>query len=351
MHGETERSLAPALSPWPRYEKGQHVQRLILQLTKTHVAAFGPRFGAQQAGSWSLTRNLSSARFATMPSSAPPRRWPVPGVAADAPPAPPWSARFPLHAAACRSDSSELRALLPAAPGGATAGGLDELDEEGRAALHYAAWNGLDAPVAALLAAGRRRTCARATAARRRCTLPPAWRTRRRCASCCAAVRTRGRSTRTSGHLSTLRGRTSRAWAAACARTRCWRCSRRRCKAARPRGQLQMLTQTTQLLQRCSPQQWLRWHPRRRQAMGPTPRATRPRAPRCVVRQSREGFTSLGVHVRNLRRARPFPDSLSAPEPVPASSSPSTQCPLRAHTWRWSAAGSQGRGRAGGRTA
>ena len=89
-----------------------------------------------------------------MPSSAPRRRWPVPGVAADAPPAPPWSARFPLHAAACRSDSSELRALLPAAPGGATAGGLDELDEEGRAALHYAAWNGLDAPVAALLAAG-----------------------------------------------------------------------------------------------------------------------------------------------------------------------------------------------------
>jgi hypothetical protein len=89
-----------------------------------------------------------------MTSSAPRRRWPVPGVAADAPPALPWSARFPLHAAACCADAAELRALVLAARGGATAGGLDELDEEGRAALHYAAWNGLDAPVAMLLAAG-----------------------------------------------------------------------------------------------------------------------------------------------------------------------------------------------------
>jgi hypothetical protein len=90
----------------------------------------------------------------TITSSAPRRRWPVPGVAADAPPALPWSARFPLHAAACCADAAELRALVLAARGGATAGGLDELDEEGRAALHYAAWNGLDAPVAMLLAAG-----------------------------------------------------------------------------------------------------------------------------------------------------------------------------------------------------
>lgn len=60
-----------------------------------------------------------------------------------------WKDRFPLHAAACSTDATALTALL--APADAD---MDALDEEGRSALHYAAWNGLLATTEALLAAG-----------------------------------------------------------------------------------------------------------------------------------------------------------------------------------------------------
>lgn len=60
-----------------------------------------------------------------------------------------WKERFPLHAAACCSEAASLQGLL-ASP----EPGIDVLDEEGRAALHYAAWNGLLATTEALLAAG-----------------------------------------------------------------------------------------------------------------------------------------------------------------------------------------------------
>ena len=64
-----------------------------------------------------------------------------------------WAAKHPISAAACVADAVELRALLGATPppGRET---LDALDGEGRAALHYAASNGLPEPVAALVSAG-----------------------------------------------------------------------------------------------------------------------------------------------------------------------------------------------------
>ena len=62
-----------------------------------------------------------------------------------------WAARFPLSHAACSTDAAALKLLL-ARP--ASAAALDALDGEGRAALHYAAMNGLLAPTKALLAAG-----------------------------------------------------------------------------------------------------------------------------------------------------------------------------------------------------
>ena len=81
--------------------------------------------------------------------SAPRRRWPTPGVSAAAE-SPTWSVRFPLHAAACSADSSSLRALLKSAD----PLDINATDDEGRSALHYAAWNGLADPVSVLLDAG-----------------------------------------------------------------------------------------------------------------------------------------------------------------------------------------------------
>jgi ankyrin repeat protein len=67
---------------------------------------------------------------------------------ADAPGQSSWRSRYPLHAAACCVDDAALRALvLPATL-------LNDLDEEGRAALHYSAWNGLVATTKALLELG-----------------------------------------------------------------------------------------------------------------------------------------------------------------------------------------------------
>jgi Krev interaction trapped protein 1 len=67
-----------------------------------------------------------------------------------------WAERHPLSAAACSASAAPLRALLfgglseplhsPAV--------LDALDEEGRCALHYSAWNGLLETTEALLEAG-----------------------------------------------------------------------------------------------------------------------------------------------------------------------------------------------------
>lgn len=62
-----------------------------------------------------------------------------------------WPDRFPLHAAACKVEADTLRALLAARPGATS--GINDLDDEGRAPLHYAAWNGLLATTEALLAA------------------------------------------------------------------------------------------------------------------------------------------------------------------------------------------------------
>lgn len=64
-----------------------------------------------------------------------------------------WAAAHPISAAACVADASELRALLGSSPP-PTSEALDALDSEGRAALHYAASNGLPEPIAALLRAG-----------------------------------------------------------------------------------------------------------------------------------------------------------------------------------------------------
>jgi len=101
--------------------------------------------------------------MAGAPPVARARKWPVPGADANVPRLP-WAARFPLHAAACAADGGDLRALLAAggySRGGGGGGGtlaalatLDALDDELRAPLHYAAWNGLVLPVEALLAAG-----------------------------------------------------------------------------------------------------------------------------------------------------------------------------------------------------
>ena len=61
----------------------------------------------------------------------------------------PWAERHPVHNAACSVDAAPLAALLNArALAGAA---LDVVDEEGRSALHYAAWNGLQATAEVLL--------------------------------------------------------------------------------------------------------------------------------------------------------------------------------------------------------
>ena len=68
-----------------------------------------------------------------------------------------WSSRYPISAAACSQDASTLKQLLYASGTGAltvSSDALNQLDEEGRSALHYAAWNGLVATAAVLLEAG-----------------------------------------------------------------------------------------------------------------------------------------------------------------------------------------------------
>jgi hypothetical protein len=90
------------------------------------------------------------------------RRWPIPGAASvdtEAPPADSltsaaWSIAYPLHALSCRIDAAELTVHLNQLEGAGKTESLNRLDTEGRAPLHYAAWNGLVAPCVALLAAG-----------------------------------------------------------------------------------------------------------------------------------------------------------------------------------------------------
>jgi hypothetical protein len=67
-----------------------------------------------------------------------------------------WAARHPISAAACRVDTAELHALLFHASGAPLVlpAALDALDEEGRCALHYSAWNGLAGATRLLLRAG-----------------------------------------------------------------------------------------------------------------------------------------------------------------------------------------------------
>jgi hypothetical protein len=60
-----------------------------------------------------------------------------------------WAAAYPVHAAACENSGTVLERLL--LHGGS---GLNDLDREGRAPLHYCAWNGLERPLQLLLAAG-----------------------------------------------------------------------------------------------------------------------------------------------------------------------------------------------------
>ena len=60
-----------------------------------------------------------------------------------------WSDRFPIHAAACKVEADSLRRLLQA-----SRCDIDRLDDEGRSALHYSAWNGLLATTEALLEEG-----------------------------------------------------------------------------------------------------------------------------------------------------------------------------------------------------
>ena len=66
----------------------------------------------------------------------------------------PWALRHPISAAACQVDTAALHALLFEAACAPPASLLDELDEEGRAALHYACWNGLEGAAHLLLRAG-----------------------------------------------------------------------------------------------------------------------------------------------------------------------------------------------------
>ena len=68
----------------------------------------------------------------------------------------PWALRHPISAAACKVDTAALHALLFEAAQVPSAASLDELDEEGRAALHYACWNGLEGAARLLLRAGAR---------------------------------------------------------------------------------------------------------------------------------------------------------------------------------------------------
>ena len=60
-----------------------------------------------------------------------------------------WPERFPLHAAACKVEASCLQALLAL-----SRYDLDLLDDEGRSALHYSAWNGLLLTTKALVESG-----------------------------------------------------------------------------------------------------------------------------------------------------------------------------------------------------
>ena len=64
-----------------------------------------------------------------------------------------WAEQHPISSAACDADALALRVLLNTAPP-VPREALDALDGEGRAALHYAASNGLVEPTLALLAAG-----------------------------------------------------------------------------------------------------------------------------------------------------------------------------------------------------
>jgi ankyrin repeat protein len=65
-----------------------------------------------------------------------------------------WRERFPLHFAACCVDASTLHTLLEQPQFRSNKRALDAIDDEGRAALHYAAWNGLGEPTELLLKAG-----------------------------------------------------------------------------------------------------------------------------------------------------------------------------------------------------
>lgn len=67
------------------------------------------------------------------------------------PPGQTWAERFPISFAACQENSTLLLSLLHQDP---LPQPLDALDEEGRAALHYSAWNGLLDTTLALLQAG-----------------------------------------------------------------------------------------------------------------------------------------------------------------------------------------------------
>jgi hypothetical protein len=92
-------------------------------------------------------------------SEKPRRRWPIPGGSVGTDEAPStasaaWSKAFPLHALSCQIEAAELSAHLQQLDGARKAAELNRLDTEGRAPLHYAAWNGLTAPCEALLAEG-----------------------------------------------------------------------------------------------------------------------------------------------------------------------------------------------------
>ncbi len=63
----------------------------------------------------------------------------------------PWAIAHPVHRAACNADGSGITELLAEKIHKAS---MNQVDKEGRAPLHYAAWNGLAVPVKLLCSAG-----------------------------------------------------------------------------------------------------------------------------------------------------------------------------------------------------